>query len=408
MSEYIPLEVQEEIWKRLPVKPLIRFRWVSKPWKSLIDSPGFIAAYGVRETHPNCLILRYKDKTDGKEKYLIFVDNENDHSFTRQDFVPTVPDLIKTLGSSSVVGLLCFTGYYYKYLDGHFCKVIVDRLQSSTPLTYQITEMVVLWNLSISKSIGIEVPCMGGLPINHVIGFGVCPHTLDPTILKIEIFRIGSPCKVEVFTLNTGTWSILSTNLNSGSFRLFGSQVVVGRFIYWLALDKLVAEDGFNFQPNSQKMILSFDLTTKEFKEIINLSDSLTRPLCRIQTISKLRESLVLLEYHREFEEDLLVRSLWMMKEQGLNKLFTKLYNINLLPDLTINKILGFRKTGELILETLKGFEGHAEVQIYDPNSETIDNIALLGVECRFFMCSYMETTLLLDQLNGFIYSISH
>ncbi|KAJ0828768.1 putative F-box domain-containing protein [Helianthus annuus] len=52
MSDNVPFEIQEEIIKRLPVKSLIRFRSVSKSWKSLIDSSNFITHYRNRVQLP--------------------------------------------------------------------------------------------------------------------------------------------------------------------------------------------------------------------------------------------------------------------------------------------------------------------------------------------------------------------
>ncbi|KAF5823764.1 putative F-box domain-containing protein [Helianthus annuus] len=47
MSDHIPFELQVDIIKRLPIKLLIQARSVSKAWKSVIDSPDFIADYTV-------------------------------------------------------------------------------------------------------------------------------------------------------------------------------------------------------------------------------------------------------------------------------------------------------------------------------------------------------------------------
>nr|XP_043633259.1 F-box protein At1g53790-like [Erigeron canadensis] len=378
MSGYIPLEVQEEILKWLPVKPLVQFRSVSKTWKSLIDSPQFFAAYGVRQTHPNRLILRYKDIIDSKKKYLTFVDNDN-NTFIKQDFVPTVPSLIKTLARSNVVGSS----------RGLWCFNVCSKCRGK--------KIVVIWNPVINKSIGIEIIFMCDYSSNiaaEFIGFGVCPVTLDPIIVKIEYLGRGNPWKVGVFTLSTGTWSIQSTNLLRKPYKLIGSQVVIDRFIYWLAYDFFGGENG-----KSRFVIILFDLTAKEFKEI-NVTGSLTNQLYWIRAISKLRESLVLLAYHKESEKDPPVRSLWKMKEQGISNSFRKLYTINL-PHTRVKRLLGFRNTGDLILET-KQKHKQRELGIYEPNSGAIDNLGIVGKDYSFMCC--METLLLHDQLDGFIY----
>ncbi|XP_062010620.1 F-box/kelch-repeat protein At3g06240-like isoform X1 [Rosa rugosa] len=41
----LPPEIMHEILSRLPVKPLCRFKCVSKPWRSLISHPDFVAKY---------------------------------------------------------------------------------------------------------------------------------------------------------------------------------------------------------------------------------------------------------------------------------------------------------------------------------------------------------------------------
>nr|XP_043633009.1 uncharacterized protein LOC122604177 [Erigeron canadensis] len=332
---------------------------------------------------------------------LIPIYNEN-HSLVQQEFIPTVPDLIKNIDDTSVVGsshgLLCFN-------------------KRKSGISGALTDTVVLWNPSIRKSVGIQVPNMydslndicHSFWEDNIIGFGVCPVTFDPTILKIECIDykrklkdvpgISLTWKVRVFTLSTGTWSILSTNLPRDSITLRWSHVVIDRFIYWDAFEIGASQSHF--------LIMSFDLTAKEFKQI-SLPDSLTNPLCSIKSISKLHESLVLFEYHREIEEDVSVCCLWMMKEQGVSRSFTKLYNINV-PHATVKTLLGFRKTGELILETQKQIQRcFAELEVYDPKTEAIDNLGIDGDEYSFFMCSYMESFLMIDHLDGFTYSISN
>jgi hypothetical protein len=41
----LPPEIIHGIISRLPVKPLCRFKCVSKPWRSLISDPDFISKY---------------------------------------------------------------------------------------------------------------------------------------------------------------------------------------------------------------------------------------------------------------------------------------------------------------------------------------------------------------------------
>nr|GEV49760.1 hypothetical protein [Tanacetum cinerariifolium] len=108
MSDNIPFEIQLEIIKRVPdVKSLIRFRSVSKPWKSFIDSSEFISGYGTRDTQPHSLLLRYIDNVYPYEvKYVSFVD---DVSFPQQqqDFAPNVSDLVKRFRALKVIGSSC-------------------------------------------------------------------------------------------------------------------------------------------------------------------------------------------------------------------------------------------------------------------------------------------------------------
>ncbi|GKA80613.1 hypothetical protein Tco_0787305 [Tanacetum coccineum] len=87
--------------------------------------------------------------------------------------------------------------------------------------------MVVLWNMSIRKSVGISL--FESL-FDVFIGFGVSPVTNDPMIVKL--MRVDYECPWEnkvirrlpwqarVFTLSSGTWKSLSKNLPSGTIKI--------------------------------------------------------------------------------------------------------------------------------------------------------------------------------------------
>ncbi|KAJ0560768.1 putative F-box domain-containing protein [Helianthus annuus] len=204
MSDNIPFELQAEIIKRvLPVKSLIRFRSVSKQWKSLIDSTEFITHHTLNnKTQPQHVLVRYitggtrhtfvsADTCLPEDKYVSIVDDDN---FPQHKFSPVVPPTVKLLGRPFMLdcshGLVCLLGYTR------------DRVNRKKKL-------VVVWNPLIGKSVGIEIPDRGDI----VIGFGVCPKTSDPKILKISCF-IDSEVEAtaEVFTLSSGAWRSLPMN----------------------------------------------------------------------------------------------------------------------------------------------------------------------------------------------------
>ncbi|GKC04507.1 hypothetical protein Tco_0996117 [Tanacetum coccineum] len=95
-----------------------------------------------------------------------------------------------------------------------------------------------LWNPSIKRSINILVPAFNSQPKSDkiLLGFGVRPDTLDPTIIKVSYphGRHGS-WYVSVFTLSSMDWKKLDNDcLPRESIRFkHSSQVVVGQLIFW-------------------------------------------------------------------------------------------------------------------------------------------------------------------------------
>ncbi|KAJ0587214.1 putative F-box domain-containing protein [Helianthus annuus] len=106
MSNNIPLEIQTEIMKRLPVKSLLRFRSVSKSCKSLIDSSDFIKHYIGQQQH---LLVRCYDCVAHFEKQpMSIVDDDSLPTQTASVTLPSLVEYPNLIGTSH--GLFCFYG----------------------------------------------------------------------------------------------------------------------------------------------------------------------------------------------------------------------------------------------------------------------------------------------------------
>lgn len=115
----LPFDIQVEIMKRLPIKSLIRFRSVSKQWKSLISSSQFIVDYSLSCTlSQKHLLVRCLDPGDDQVPHFVSI-VDDDYTFPRLKCFQTVPIPVSTsptVGSSQ--GLFCFYHFYQKKIKG--------------------------------------------------------------------------------------------------------------------------------------------------------------------------------------------------------------------------------------------------------------------------------------------------
>ena len=79
---------------------------------------------------------------------------------------------------------------------------------------------------------------------------------------------------------------------------------------------------------------------------------------------------------------------------------FTNLFTISA-PGYTIFNVLGFRKNGELVMETKKKDQEFTALEFYQPLKEHINNLGISGEIGSFFMDCYKETLLLLNHSDG-------
>ncbi|KAJ0693478.1 putative F-box associated interaction domain-containing protein [Helianthus annuus] len=218
-----------------------------------------------------------------------------------------------------------------------------------------------------------------GWSIITVLGFGVCRETNDPKIVKIT--PTTSFWQVEVFTLSTGAWrSPYSDDFSCKSVKFSCDQVVIDGCLYWLARDRLVDE--------YYNLIVSFDLTSEEFREV-NLPDSLAG--YGSFSMYKLSDSLAVIK--ESVDAHKLGFDVWRMEDDSFKKLYTISRHS---PDVSILRVCGFRKTGEPLLEViLRAQHGYTGMlAAYESYSKPIANLWIIGR--NFSVYNYMETLLLL------------
>ncbi|XP_076881627.1 putative F-box protein At2g02030 [Bidens hawaiensis] len=381
MSDYLPLEIQDKILKRLPVRSLVRFRSVLKTWKTWIDSSHFVYSYTRHQPHTkHRLLVRYDEER--KESFNKTAYEERFISIADDDTFP-----LDTLPLNSPPRFYDNSGEFYEVIgcsDGLLCFYSITAPRDS------FGGRAVIWNPSIRRALEIDVPNVAdGKVYNTVLGFGVCCVTNDPKIAKINYVEYGHesenvtsvPFQVELYTLSTGAWRSLSGNLPriSVEFEPVTStnySVATDGFVYWLATDVMLADD------MDCRMIVSFDITCEEFGEV-NLPDWLARSNHFLH-MSKLRESLVLLEHIEESAMDAF--TVWMM-EGGL---FTPLYTFIVNTPCKQVFVMGFRQRGDAMIE-ITDYE-HAELLVYEQLLEQIHNLGLDGSGHAFYVHSYMET----------------
>ncbi|XP_076932332.1 F-box protein At5g65850-like [Bidens hawaiensis] len=362
MAEDIPFDIQIEVIKLLPLKSLIQFRSVSKPWKSLIESSDFITDYTDRCRHqPHHLLIRYQNNNlSSDDVYVSIADND---SFPQNKYSPYVPLSVNRLRNSRVLGtsrgVFCLLGSYRK-LDG--------------------SREAVFWNPSIRKSVAVVVP--GDIAFSYATGFGVCPATSEPKLVKINK-RV--TWQVEVFSLTWQVWRISPCNPPDKLVEFKPcSQSHVDRFIYWLGV---TSDAGI--------IIISFDLLSEEFGEI-RLPDALAFQDLLMLDLSNLSDSLVVLRrciMTPKYE-------VWKM-ENGVSKSFMRLYTINEPNELLHipSFPLEFRRNGELMMGVDADDDGEdARLVVYQPLSGDINGLGFKGRSYSLHVSSYTESLLLLDQ----------
>ncbi|PWA92301.1 phospholipase-like, Aminotransferase-like mobile domain protein [Artemisia annua] len=209
----------------------------------------FGLGYGARRSHTTPFTLTY-DK--GYFGYLYLVDN----NFTLKPLNLVVPSFPRSHDNKN-----------FSYLD-------LSAVGTSQGIWcfHSFYKIVVIWNPSLNKSVGLIVPTLLSHRVGHksYIAFGVSPNNMDPTVLHISLPTKGhGRLFVSWFSFNTKHWHPLDhEKLPRESIRIKrSSQAVIGRYIFWVASEKHVQNESTGYC-YKRFLIMSFDLISMTFQEV--------------------------------------------------------------------------------------------------------------------------------------------
>ncbi|XP_056697119.1 F-box/kelch-repeat protein At3g23880-like [Spinacia oleracea] len=202
----------KQILPWLPIKPLTRFKAVSKEWYTSISSPNFILNYTKKPlfSHPGkplesvfiesggSFYLYSCEHEDNVQSYA----EENNNNLVRLnvEFDIDETDRVDLEGCSN--GLVCLTSYHGKYF--------------------------ILWNPATNQY--QKYMC---LPYLHISGFGYVSSLDDYKVVGIMSDRKG--CKqCHVFSLKSNTWEKIEFDFDG--YFLLADPIFVNQTLHWTAL----------------------------------------------------------------------------------------------------------------------------------------------------------------------------
>ncbi|WRX26193.1 F-box domain - like 10 [Theobroma cacao] len=330
-----PSDLITDILCRLPVKTLLRFKCVSKPWGSLIDDSDFVKIH-----------LHQSLKTSTNIK--LFLDNcvENDNEAYAVDF-DSLCNLVQFPRP--------FTAEANKYQSRIFgsCNGLLAVCHRQ--------EGIALWNPSTRKY--HYLPTLGdditmdhdilpgcGYDKNTILGFGYDVSNSDYKVVKMFRSKTQNCFKVMIYSLKANSWRRIKdcpydifTNYNDGAY--------VNGSLHWVG-DEI---DEFFGGVLGGYLCVSRRYSTCSIEEHVNL---------------------------------------WVMKEYGVKETWTELLHLSRdewLTNIFHTRAIAYSRSGEKIL---LDDGGGCQPAWFNLGNETGETLCILGVpQCqRFSTIIYVES----------------
>jgi F-box interacting protein len=338
----LPSEIVIAVLYRLPVRPLLQFRSVSKPFRSLIDSTDFINLHlkNSIDTGSNLSLILRRDS----EICLINLDALSD-AVEEAHPLMCYSNQILILGSTN--GLICISN---------------------------VAEDIALWNPLIRRHKVIPflpIERIGSsLLATRVFGFGYDPENEDYKLVRISQFinlgNEGCVSKVKVYSLRANEWRdsedmpyVLCYTRKNGTF--------ASGALHWVVNRK------FNEEAD---LIVAFDLTAEKFREV-------PLPECAEEgfhiDVGVLGGCVCMIATYQAVRIDV-----WVMTEYGVKKSWAKLFSVAQAEEVVGSfkhlRPLAYSKTvGEVLLEL-----DNQRLVWYDLRRKRVENVSVGGLPDSF------------------------
>uniref|UniRef100_A0A2N9IEE6 F-box domain-containing protein n=1 Tax=Fagus sylvatica TaxID=28930 RepID=A0A2N9IEE6_FAGSY len=343
----LPDEVILEILSRLPIKPLLCFRCVSKPWLALIDSPQFIKLHlkqSLKTTTNLSLILSsgylYSSDFDSLDTAI-----ELDHPLKTPNYETEI------VGSCN--GLLCLSN---------------------------TKEDVALWNPSTRKYKKLPVTTLEFALDRYefcqytVSGFGYDETSDDYKVVRsVRLYLADNNSSgSEVYSLKNDSWRRLpDCPYNLRYLRAFA--MLVSGALHWLVTSKA--------ESDRTNLILAFDLGVEEY-QLVPHSDFSDKD-CHMN-VGVLGGCLTI--YRNYYFTHL---DVWVMKDYGVKESWTILFSVVLpfsVSSFTYERPVAYSKSGgEVLFEQFRMEDKNQRLAWYDlENNKIVKNVKIQGAPDKF------------------------
>ncbi|GAV82449.1 F-box domain-containing protein [Cephalotus follicularis] len=387
MLNNLPPELLVNVLSRLPLKNIGQCTCVSKSWESLITSPTFITTHlslsleNSSNNPPLVILRRWSDKngvgSPKKEHYSLHFDSES---------FPKYQDL------------------YFPFQSLNFHLRIVGSCNGVVCLSDNIgiyTCTFILWNPSINKYLFLPSPIVtyttnGPSKFSIGLGFGFDSCSNDYKVVRLSFIDndcgiYKAPPIVEVYSLNTGFWRIISAKAPSLEISgLHYTQAFVHGAVHWLGTR--MNKKGFS------NVTLLFDMGNEAIRTM-KLPDSLlaTSSMCLSIAVFGGSLSVLCIDNYMWGVE---ACSIWVMQEYGNAESWTKQYNV--IWGLKPGKVIGLRANDDLLLALKNGsFSLETELISYNHKSQEINSLGIHGKGYSYYVDNYTESLVLLKEGKG-------